>query len=132
MLPSLGKVSESPDDIDALRARLRELESQLAARPAEPVVEVRSRRDRQWWRTILVGALITVAALLAPMAVVASWAHDQIGDTDRFIETVAPLASEPSVQNAIADRISKEIFTYIDVQENSPRVDAAGAAAAHP
>ena len=111
-------MTESPEDIEALRARLRDLEGQLAARTAEqPVAPPRSSRDRQWWRTIVVGALIAIAALLAPLAVVATWAHDQVGDTDRFIETVGPLGSEESVQNAIADRISQEIFKYIDVQD---------------
>ncbi len=112
-------MTESPEDIEALRARLRDLEGQLAARTAEqPVAPApRSSRDRQWWRTIVVGALIAIAALLAPLTVVATWAHDQVGDTDRFIETVGPLGSEESVQNAIADRISQEIFKYIDVQD---------------
>ena len=111
-------MTDSPEDIEALRARLRDLEGQLAARTAEqPVAAPRPSRDRQWWRTIVVGALIAIAALLAPLTVVASWAHDQVGDTDRFVETVGPLASEESVQNAIAARISQEIFTYIDVQD---------------
>jgi hypothetical protein len=47
---------------------------------------------------------------------VASWAHDQIGDTDRFEETVAPLASEADVQAAIGDRITQEINKAIDVE----------------
>jgi hypothetical protein len=110
-------VTEVSDDVEALRARLKELEHQLASRPAGPAVAAGTRRERQWWRTIVVGVLVTVAALLAPLVVVANWAHDEIGDTDRFLETVAPLASEAAVQDAIADRISREIFAYIDVRE---------------
>jgi len=109
-------VTESPEDVERLRARLRELEEQLAARETAPVVEVRSRRDRQWWRSVVVTVLIVVAALLAPLSVVATWAHDQIGDTDRFEETVAPLASDPAVQAAITDRITEEITNAIDVE----------------
>src|SRR6185436_4619971 len=90
------RVSESPEDVERLRARLAELEAQLASRPAEPVAERRSRRDRQWWRSIIVIVLVTVGAILAPLTVVATWAHDQIGDTDRFLETVTPLASDPA------------------------------------
>ncbi len=60
--------------------------------------------------------LITIGAVLAPLTVVASWAHDQMGDTDRFMETVEPLASDPAVQTAVADRISSEINGYIDAE----------------
>src|SRR3954453_6780372 len=55
-------VTESLEDVEALRVRLRELEAQLAARDATPAAEVRSRRDRQWWRSIIVVVLIVVAA----------------------------------------------------------------------
>ena len=81
------------------------------------MAEVRSRRDRQWWRSIIVTVLILVAAVLAPLTVVATWAHDQIGDTDPFERTVAPLGSEPDVQAAIGDRITEEITRRIDVEE---------------
>jgi hypothetical protein len=110
-------VTESPDDVERLRARLRELEGQLAARTASAEVGKRSSRDRQWWRSILFGIMVIVAAVLAPLTVVATWAHDEIGDTDRFLETVTPLASEPDVKNAISDRVTQEINSHIDVRE---------------
>jgi hypothetical protein len=108
-------VTESPEEVERLRARLRELEEQQAAGTSG--TPARSRRDRQWWRSVLATVLIVVATVLAPLCVVASWAHDQIGDTDRFLETVTPLASDPDVENAIADRITREINNYIDVRE---------------
>lgn len=110
-------MTESPEEVERLRARLRELESQLAATTAvEPAVATRSRRDRQWWRAVVVTLLIVVATVLAPLSVVAGWAHDQIGDTDRFVETVEPLASDPDVEEAIAARITQEINNAIDVE----------------
>jgi hypothetical protein len=110
-------VTDAPDDVEALRARVRDLESQLGSRHAEPLAPAGSVRDRQWWRTVLVVVLVTLAALLAPLSVVARWAHDEIGDTDRYVETVTPLASDPAVLNAISKRISQEIFTYIDARQ---------------
>ena len=114
-------MTESPEDVERLRIRVAELEAQLATRPAQPVsptvADTRSRRDRQWWRSIIVMILVTVGAILAPLTVVATWAHDQIGDTDQFLETVTPLASDPAVQNAIADRITQEINSAINVEE---------------
>jgi len=72
------------------------------------------RRGR--WRTAAAGLLIVVAALLAPLSVIAIWAHDQLSDTDRYVATVAPLASDPVVQEAIVQRTSNEIFARLDVR----------------
>jgi len=47
---------------------------------------------------------------------VAVWARNQVTNTDRYIATVAPLASDPAIQNAIADQITAQVFTYIDVR----------------
>src|SRR6266545_4326162 len=60
--------------------------------------------------------LIVVACVLAPLSVLAVWTKNLVTDTDRYVETVAPLASDPDIQNAITNRITTEIFKYVDVQ----------------
>jgi hypothetical protein len=60
--------------------------------------------------------LIALAALLAPLSVVAVWERGEIGDTDRFVETVAPLASDPSVQAAVTTQLTNLALRYVDVQ----------------
>jgi hypothetical protein len=57
-----------------------------------------------------------LACLLAPLSVVAVWARNQVTNTDRYVATVSPLASDPAIQQAIADQITTQIFTYLDVQ----------------
>jgi hypothetical protein len=113
-------VEDSQQDVERLRARVAELEAQLATQQAAPTPAAppppRSRREGQWWRTVVVAVLITVGAVLAPLTVVATWAHDEVGDTDRFVDTVAPLASDPAVQDALATRVTDEIVTAIDVE----------------
>ena len=105
------------EEVDQLRAELARLRGELAARPAPTPAPATEERDRSgWWRTALVTVLLVLVGLLAPLSVVAIWAHDQIGDTDRYVQTVAPLASDPAVQNAIADRVTKEIFDRLDVK----------------
>ena len=59
--------------------------------------------SRQRWRTILAVLLIVVGCVLAPLAGVAVWARNQVTNTDRYVRTVAPLASDPAIQTAIAD-----------------------------
>jgi hypothetical protein len=71
---------------------------------------------RQRWRTIVAVLLIVVGGVLAPLAGVAVWARNQVTNTDRDVRTVAPLASDPAIQTAMADQITAQIFTYLDVQ----------------
>ncbi|WP_426244830.1 hypothetical protein [Nocardioides sp. LHG3406-4] len=63
----------------------------------------------------MAGLLIAMAALLAPLSVLATWAGGQIQDTDRYLATVAPLADDPDVQDAVAARIEEVVFSYLDL-----------------
>jgi hypothetical protein len=71
---------------------------------------------RRRWRTVVAALLIVVACVLAPLSVVAVWTRNQVTDTDRYVQTVSPLASDPAIQKAIADQITAKVFTYIDVR----------------
>jgi hypothetical protein len=59
--------------------------------------------------------LIVVGRIMAPLSVVAVWTKDLVTDTDRYVATVAPLADDPAIQNAVADKITVQIFTHLDV-----------------
>ncbi len=59
--------------------------------------------------------LLVLAFVLSPLAVVAAWANSQVSDTDRYVQTVAPLAKEPSVQNAVTDRLTTHVVDNVDV-----------------
>jgi hypothetical protein len=60
--------------------------------------------------------LIVVGCVLAPLAGVAVWARNQVTNTDRYVRTVAPLARDPAIQQAISDQITTQIFRYLDLQ----------------
>jgi hypothetical protein len=97
--------------------RLRAENAALRARIARPAAGAGAGRAvGQRWRTIVAVLLITVGCALAPLSVVAVWARNQITNTDRYVQTVSPLARDPAVQAAIADQITAQIFNYIDVQ----------------
>src|SRR5918993_308311 len=81
--------------------------------PARPTAV---RRRRTWPRTVVGYVLIGLAALLAPLAVVSVWARGQVSDTDRYVQTVAPLASDPAVQQAVTTNITTVVFQYLDVR----------------
>jgi len=54
--------------------------------------------------------------VLAPLSVVAVWTRNQVTNTDRYLATVAPLADDPAIQDAIADQITAQVFAYVDIQ----------------
>lgn len=61
--------------------------------------------------------LIVVAALLAPLTVVAAWAQTQIEDTDRYVATVGPLADDPDVQAYVATALADTLYELLRVDE---------------
>ena len=73
-------------------------------------------RRTGWWRPVVVTVLVVVLAILTPLGVVARWAHNEIADTDRYVEAVAPLASDPAIQRAVTDRITTEITSRLQLQ----------------
>ncbi|MGY3202336.1 hypothetical protein [Streptomyces sp. TE5632] len=72
---------------------------------------VRHRRVRVAGSSIL----LLLALLLAPLAVVAAWVQDTVSDTDRYVETVAPLASDPAVQKVVINRLTDRVMENVDV-----------------
>ena len=109
--------TDSAAELARLRAQVRELESQLAVATAEPRRAPARRVPRESWRTIVATSLIVIGCVLAPLSVVSVWASNQVSDTDRYVETVSPLADNPDLQAAVTDAITTEIFTQIDVAE---------------
>ncbi|MGW0704529.1 hypothetical protein ACWD4G_00860 [Streptomyces sp. NPDC002643] len=61
------------------------------------------------------GLLLLLAMLLAPLAVAAAWVQDTVTDTDRYVKTVAPLASDKAVQDVVIDRLTNRVVANIDV-----------------
>jgi hypothetical protein len=105
-------------ELERLRGEVADLRSQVAAPPAvaeAPPVTTPPRPRRQRWRSVVATLLIVIGCILAPLSVVAVWTKNLVTDTDRYVTTVAPLASDPAIQNAVADKITTEIFTQLDV-----------------
>ena len=96
--------------------QLRRLETELvAARSPQAPLPGPTRTGRRW-RSIVAATLITLSCLLAPLSVTAVWAKNQVSNTDRYVETVAPLAQDPAIQSAVASRVTEEVFRYVDVE----------------
>ena len=112
--PSLS--ADERAELERLRSEVATLRSQVQAGGAKPTRPGAAVGGRQRWRTIVATLCIVVACLLAPLSVVAIWTRNQVTNTDRYVATVSPLASDPAIQSAIADQITAQVFTYIDIQ----------------
>ena len=120
--PGTARGPVDDGEVARLNARIAALEGELAeARSTPPPVRAQApdrsaggqRRER--WRTIVAALLIVLACLLAPLSVLAVWSSNTISNTDRYVETVAPLAHDPDVQAAVTDAVTRQVFTYVDV-----------------
>jgi hypothetical protein len=103
-------------EVERLRAEVASLRSRLQDQGGAGAAAQGSRETRQRWRTVLAALLVVLACVLAPLSVVAVWTKNQVTNTDRYVRTMAPLASKPAIQNALADRITARIFASIDVK----------------
>ncbi|WP_338698547.1 hypothetical protein V2W30_20595 [Streptomyces sp. Q6] len=59
--------------------------------------------------------LLVLACLLVPLGTLSTWAKYEIGDSDRYVATMAPLATDPDVQSAVADAVTTGIMEQIQV-----------------
>jgi hypothetical protein len=58
------------------------------------------------WRRIGSWVLLVVFCLGLVASLVAVWTRTQVLETDAWVETVTPLAADPAIQAAIADRVT--------------------------
>jgi hypothetical protein len=66
-------------------------------------------------RGVLSALLIVLACVLVPLGGLSAWAKYEIGDTARYVDTMAPLAAGPDVQDAIADTVTDGIMSEVEV-----------------
>lgn len=82
----------------------------------------RRPHGRSWAWTLLATVLIVIGAILAPVAVVASWAKAQLTDTQSFVDTYAPLSHNASVQAYVTDQAVKVIQENVDIPQVTSQV----------
>jgi hypothetical protein len=67
-------------------------------------------------RRILAGIALVLACLAILISTVAVWTHQVVLDTDRFTALVAEVLDDPVVIDPLADRISTEVVSALDVE----------------
>ncbi len=57
-----------------------------------------------------------LASLLVPVSILGLWTRNQLLDTDRYVQTVSPLATDPAVQASVTDRVTEALYGSVDVE----------------
>ncbi|MCX6523391.1 MAG: hypothetical protein NTX58_01300 [Actinobacteria bacterium] len=98
-------------EVDRLRAENARLHNQIEVASAASS-EKKSLRSR----AVLSVSLVVLGAILLPLAALTVWTRNQVLNTDRYLETVAPLSNDPAVIDALTSRISTAIEDQLDVK----------------
>jgi hypothetical protein len=93
-------------EIDRLRAEVEELRKQQAST---------ARRHRVNWRAPVATLLIVLGCVLAPLSVIGVWSANQVSNTNRYIENIEPLIHNPAIQNSLADNITNQITSHLNI-----------------
>jgi len=65
-------------------------------------------------RKVASAVLIVLTCVLVPVSVLTVWVHDIVLDTDRYVATVKPLASDPAIEEAARNRIVQAVDVRVD------------------
>lgn len=71
-------------------------------------------KGKKWQRIVSV-VLLVLGFILVPLSAVAIWSNNQLTNTDRYVETVSPLAGNEDVQQTVATAVVSSIFDNVDV-----------------
>jgi hypothetical protein len=105
----------APDDSAELE-RLREENARLkAAADSAAAAESRSRTTKR--RSAAFAVLLVLGSTMIPVSVLTVWVRNQVLDTERYVATVAPLATDPAVRTALADRISTRVNEELAIEQ---------------
>jgi hypothetical protein len=107
-----GPQEQSPEELEAELERVRAERDELEAQ-----VETLAKPKRQRLRRIFTPILVVLAVIVFTVTVPAAWSARTVLNTDRYVATVGPLADDPAVQQAIATRLTDEVFSALNVQE---------------
>ncbi|HEX3668844.1 MAG TPA: hypothetical protein VHY55_06795, partial [Acidimicrobiia bacterium] len=68
------------------------------------------------WRRALVAILVIVSVVLVPLAGLSIWVRNLVLDTNHYVDTVAPLATNKAITDVVAKRATNRLFQQVDVE----------------
>jgi len=106
---------EEPDaEVEALQHSVEELRKENDALREAETNAAPPKGPR--WKRISSWVLVVLACVLALLSVVTVFARNQLLNTDAYVNTVAPLASNPDIQTQVAKRVSENLIARTNVE----------------
>jgi len=105
-----------PADLEAIRQENERLKREIEKTAPE------RREKRLRLRRILVGILVVLTCLSLVVTTVGVWAHRTVFDTDTFVSTVGPVIEQPQVTARLANYLTDQIVTGLDLQQRASDV----------
>jgi hypothetical protein len=118
-------------EIEDLRAEVERLrsenESLKVTAPVDPIppsppAPAVVPRPKGRWRAFVSALVIVIAALLVPVSIITAWARAELVDEEQFVNTLAPLAGNPAVQNMIIDETMDAVNAQVDFTQLTSNV----------
>ena len=113
--------SDSPSEADTAPSEPGTAAAPVAATTSAPVVTspkaAKSADKGKRWQRIASVVLLVLGFILVPLSAVAIWTHNQLTNTDRYVETVSPLADNEDVQQTVAAVAVNAIFENVNVEK---------------
>ena len=69
------------------------------------------------WQKVTPVVLLVVGFILIPLSAVAIWSHNQLTNTDRYVDTVSPLAGNKDIQQTVAAVVVQALLSQVDVEK---------------
>jgi LPXTG-motif cell wall-anchored protein len=113
-----GETAEDRDDLAAeivrLQARNEELEVERQRSPKQKVL-----RGLRAFAAVL---CIVLGVLSLVVSVPAIWGRNLLLNTDRYVDTLKPVASDPGVQDVIVTQVTKQVVAHVDISQLADQV----------
>jgi hypothetical protein len=68
-------------------------------------------------RSVAMWVLVLLTCVSLVATIVGVWVQRTLASEDRYVALVAPLAADPAVQDALATRLTEQVFVALDVEE---------------
>ncbi len=107
--------AEAPTETVAGETIAAETTALAVEEPGKPKPVKPTANGLPRWRRVVSVVLLVVGFLLVPLSAIAIWSRNQLLNTDRYVSTVSPLASNADIQVAVATRAVDALFSEVDV-----------------
>ena len=103
----------SETDAQRLAAENARLKAELESMQSSEGGSGRPKR----WRGILAGILVVLTALNVVASTLGVWTKRTLANPDKYVALVAPLAQDPAITDALALKLTDQVFTALNVQQ---------------